>query len=248
MDLKQLKEQLERLSEALSVNDRKVLRARVKSLISVFPFNEYEYVLMFLLDKKVITFDEYERLRKDYVSQNRYLELYGLAPRIFGEMWHKHLLEMDSRFQKPNKSLDPDYNGQYDLWIEGVRVEVKASRAINTKKKGNLVEKALRYGKDEPFWMNFQQIKADMADVFVFIGVWLNKIVYWVLSSEEVKQNPYYSPQHRGGIEYQIGITEKNIEEFDIYKVNPKKEKLGDVVIKKGKRHKSTAETNFPLR
>jgi len=189
---------------------------------------------MFLLDKKIITFKEYERLRKDYVSANRYAELYGLAPRIFGEMWHEHIMELDNRFKRPDKNLDPHYEGQYDLWIDELKIEVKACRAINTRKRGNLVEKALRYESDEPFWMNFQQIKVDMADVFIFIGVWLDRIIYWVLSSREVKENKYYSPQHRGGIEYQIGITEKNISEFGIYIADPKK--LGDIVIKKGKK------------
>ena len=234
MDLKQLREHLERLSASLNKKSKKLLNAKLQSLISVFPFNEYEYILMFLLDKGVISFKEYEKLRKTYVSANRYAELYGLAPRIFGEMWHEHIMELDRRFRKPDKSLDPNYDGQYDLWIEGVRVEVKACRAINTKKRGNLVEKALRYETKEPFWMNFQQIKVSMADVFIFIGVWLDKITHWVLSSEEVKKNKYYSPQHRGGIEYQIGITHKNISEFDIYLVEPSK--IGDVVIQKGRK------------
>jgi len=234
MDQRQLREHLEVLSNSLSIKNKETLQARLRSLISVFPFNEYEYILMFLLDKKVISFTDYERLRKDYVSTNRYAELYGLAPRIFGEMWHENIIELDSRFKKPNKDLDKEYNGQYDLWIDGIRVEVKACRAINTKRKGNLVEKALMYASDEPFWMNFQQIKVDMADVFIFIGVWLDKIIYWVLSSKEVKNNKYYSPQHRGGIEYQIGITDKNIAEFKKYIINPKK--IGDAVLKKGKR------------
>ena len=234
MDLKQLREHLESLSASLNEKNRKILQARLRSLISVFPFNTYEYILMFLLDKGIITFKEYETLRKDYVSTNQYAELYGLAPRIFGEMWHKHLMKLDHRLKKPDKSLDPNYNGQYDLWIAGVKVEVKACRAINTKKRGNLVEKALKYGSKEPFWMNFQQIKADMADVFIFIGTWLDKILYWVLSSKEVKENKYYSPQHRGGIEYQIGITDKNISEFDIYLTEPTN--IGDTVIKKGKK------------
>lgn len=82
--------------------------------------------------------------------------------------------------------------------------------------------------------MNFQQIKADMSDVFIFIGVWVDKIVYWVLSSKEVKGNKYYSPQQRGGIEYQIGITDKNIAEFDVYEIDPNK--LREVVLKKGRK------------
>ena len=235
MDIKQLKQYLENLSENLKPKNHRLLNARLASLKSVFPFNEYEYIIMFLLDKGIIAFQQYEELRKKYVSSNPYLELYNIAPRVFGEIWgHPHIMDIDNRFKKPNKEIDPTYEGQYDLWFEGVKVEIKACRAINTKKRGNLMAKALRYGSDEPFWMNYQQIKADMSDVFTFIGVWIDKIVYWVMSRKEIKKNKYLSFQHRGGIEYQIGITHKNISEFDIYKVEP--HKLGEIVLKKGKR------------
>ena len=83
--------------------------------------------------------------------------------------------------------------------------------------------KALSFGSNGPYWMNFQQIKLDMADVFVFIGVWVDKILYWVLTNKEVKKHPIRSHQHRGGIEYQIGITEKNIKEFRKFLVEPSK-------------------------
>lgn len=68
--------------------------------------------------------------------------------------------------------------------------------------------------------MNYQQLKLDICDVFVFIGVWVDLIIYWVMSNEEVKQNNYLSHQHRGGIEYQIGIRNRNIQEFDAFKVD----------------------------
>ena len=112
------------------------------------------------------------------------------------------------------------YEGQYDLWIEGVRVEVKAGRAIHTKKRVDLVSKALDYKSTEPFWMNFQQLKLDVCDVFIFIGVWVDKILYWVLSNEDAKSSKYLSHQHRGGIEYQIGVTDKNISDFDVFRTN----------------------------
>jgi len=234
MDTKQLKEYLETLIQNWQPKNRQLLSIRLKSLKSVFPFNEYEYILMFLLDKKIITFQQYEKLRENYVSSNPYLELYGIAPRSFGEIWgESHIMDIDNRFKKPSKKLDPAYNGQYDLWFEGIKVEVKACRATNTKKRSNLMKEALRYSSDEPFWMNYQQIKVDMADVFIFIGVWIDKIVYWVMSKDEIKKNKYLSHQHRGGIEYQIGITNKNIIEFDIYEV--KSSELGEAVLKKGK-------------
>lgn len=232
MDLKQLKEYIDKLAVSLQNGDKKLLEARLEGLTSAFPFNEYEYMLMFLRDRKIITFEEYEKLRDNYVKTNKYLELYGLAPRIFGQIWgEEHLEDLDSRFKKANKSLDPEYSGQYDIRIEGVRLEVKACRAINTKKRVNLVSKALRYDSDEPFWMNFQQLKPDHCDGFVFIGVWVDQIVYWVITSNEAKTNKYISHQHRGGIEYQIGITDKNIVDFEKYRVPVSK--LADTVLQK---------------
>ena len=221
MDQTELRQYLGRFISTLDPKNEAMLNARLQSLVSVFPFNEYEYILMFLLDKCVIKFDEYEKLRESYVSTNKYLKLYGLAPRIFGQVWgEQHIMDIDDRFKKADRSLDPNYEGQYDLWLEGARIEVKAARAINTKRRGNLVSKALKYDSTEPFWMNFQQLKLDVCDVFVFIGVWIDQIVYWVMSNEDAKSSEYLSHQHRGGIEYQIGITNKNISNFDRFRTN----------------------------
>lgn len=234
MDLKQLREYLDKFISGLQNNDREFLNSRLKDLISIFPFNEYEYILMFLRDKKIIDFEEYAKLRDNYVRANKYLSLYGISPRSFGQQWcEEHLMNLDARFKKPGKKLDTKYNGQYDLWIEGIKLEVKASRATNKKKKGDIVSKALCYSSKEPFWMNFQQLKTESADVFVFIGVWVDCLVYWVLSYREINENDYLSHQHRGGIEYQIGITDKNISEFDKYKV--KQDELVETILKKRK-------------
>jgi len=218
MNLRELRQYLDQLSSSLVPEEREILEARLQGLVSVFPFSEYEFILMFLRDRAVISFEDYEKLRDNYVSANRYLGLFSLAPRVFGQIWgEKHIMDLDPRFRKPDKSLDPGYDGEYDLWIEGVKVEVKSSRAINTKKRGGLASKALRYGGDEPFWMNFQQLKLDVCNVFIFIGVWVDRIIYWVMSNEDAKRSEYLSHQHRGGIEYQIGITDKNIQEFECF-------------------------------
>ncbi len=221
MNQEELRAYLERLIDGLERGNQELLRVRLESLVSVFPFSEYEYIITFLVDRHVISFNEYEALRDNYVSANRYLDLFSLAPRVFGQIWgEKHLMDLDGRFQKPGKNLDPQYEGQYDLWLEGIRVEVKAARAIHTKKRGAMASKALNWGAEAPFWMNYQQLRLDICDVFAFIGVWVDLIVYWVMSNEEVKQNNYLSHQHRGGIEYQIGIRNKNIQEFDAFKVD----------------------------
>ncbi len=220
MTQQELREYLDRLIASLERNDRDLLGARLEGLVSVFPFNEYEYILMFLRDRSIISFQDYEDLRGKYVSANKYLNLYGLAPRIFGQIWgEQHLCDLDNRFQKAGKSVDPDHEGQYDLWIEGVKVEVKAARAIDTKKRGDLASKALHADSDRPFWMNFQQIKLDICDVFVFIGVWVDTIRHRVLAHDDVKNCPYLSHQHRRGVEYQIGVTDKNVNEFEQHRV-----------------------------
>ena len=232
MNLQQLRTYIDRLSDSLKQEERQVLKSRLKGLISVFPFSEYEYILTFLVDHRVITFGDYEELRDNYVSSNRYLDLFGLAPRIFGGTWgEEHVKDLDHRFRKPDRSLDPDYEGQYDLWLDGMRIEVKASRATNTKTRGNLVSKALHYGSGDPFWMNYQQLKLDICEAFVFIGVWVNRIIYWVMSNEEIKTNKFLSHQHRGGIEYQIGIRDNNITDFDVYKTEA--ESVADTILDK---------------
>ena len=61
---------------------------------------------------------------------------------------------------------------------------------------------------------------------------WADRIVYWVMSNEEVKANKFSSHQHRGGIEYQIGITNRNLEEFDLYKADAAS--VAGAVVRKG--------------
>lgn len=82
--------------------------------------------------------------------------------------------------------------------------------------------KALASDSTFGFDMNFQQIKPACCDIFVWIGVWRDKIRYWVLSSNEVKTSKYYSSgQHRGNVgEGQLWLKESNINEFDCYEVN----------------------------
>jgi len=220
MDQTELRQYLDRFISTLKADEESLLKARLQGLVSVFPFNEYEYILMFLQDRGVLAFEDYERLREQYVAANRYLNLFGLAPRIFGQVWgEQHLMDLDQRFKKPNTSLNGEFEGQYDLYIDGFKVEVKAARATNTKKRGDPVSKALRSDSQEPFWMNFQQIKLGIVDVFVFIGVWVDIIRYWVLSDEQVKTSPHCSYQHRGGIEYQIGVKHTNISDFESFEV-----------------------------
>jgi hypothetical protein len=67
--------------------------------------------------------------------------------------------------------------------------------------------------------MNFQQVKPACCDVFLWVGVWRDKIRYWVLASREVAGNKYYSGgQHRGNVgEGQLHLKRDNIKDFPKY-------------------------------
>ena len=228
MNKNNLDKKLAEWIKELPQNSKKSLLVHLDNLKSIYPFNKYEYRLIYLLDEKIITFKEYEKLRDAYVNANPYLNLYSISPRVFGEIWaQQHLIDVNTKFKKPSKEIDKKYSGDYDLYLENgtriIKIEVKACRAINTKLRGGLETKALDFRSNQPYWMNFQQIKLDIADIFIFVGVWVDKILYWVLTNEEIKQHPTRSHQHRGGIEYQIGITEKNIVEFNKFLVKSSK-------------------------
>ena len=77
------------------------------------------------------------------------------------------------------------------------------------------------------------KVRPGICDAFIFVGVWADQIAYWVFSNDEVKTNKYLSHQHRGGIEYQIGITDKNIADFGEYRVSPTE--IANSVIKKAR-------------
>ena len=137
-------------------------------------------------------------------------------------------MSLEPDFIKPTKKIDGNYSGQYDIALkyydELIKIEVKASRAVDEESEEPLYVKALSYNSHQPFDMNFQQIKPACADVFIWIAVWRDVIKYWVISSTEVKSNRYYSDkQHRGNIgEGQLHIKDNNINEFVQYECTPK--------------------------
>lgn len=205
-------------------------------LFSVYPFNKFEYVISHLIANGIITLQQYLNLRNEYLERNKYLYVFEItAPRTFGETWaQRHLNEVVPELKRPSTKLDPLYSGEYDFWYNGIKIEVKASRAVKRKSGDALIIKALSSTSNSGFDMNFQQIKPACCDVFVWIAVWRDVIRYWVLSSSEVKNNKYYSTgQHRGNSgEGQLWLKETNISEFDKYKVNV--HNILDKIIEKG--------------
>jgi len=219
--MERLNRQLDYLLESLPDEDS--VREKIEVLVSVYPFNEYEYIISNLLAADVLQLDDYIELRDDYISRNLYLYIFEIsAPRTFGESWAQgHLKGLVPNLEKPSKKTDPEYSGQYDLRLDNIRVEVKASRAVNADSEAPLYVKALSSDSSKPFWMNFQQIKPACCDVIVWIAVWRDIIRYWVLSSNEVQTNKYYSVgQHRGNVgEGQLHVKNDNIAHFEKHRV-----------------------------
>lgn len=196
------------------------------NLYSVYPFNRFEYIISHLIAEKILSLEQYLEIRNAYLRRNKFLYVFEItAPRTFGEDWaQRHLNELIPELDRPSKDFDKNYTGQYDFWYNGISIEVKASRAVMRKGGGTLLEKALSSNSRHGFDMNFQQIKPSCAKVFVWIGVWRDTIRYWVLSSDEVKNNKYFSKgQHRGNVgEGQLWIKDTNIKEFEKYLVPPR--------------------------
>lgn len=113
-----------------------------------------------------------------------------------------------------------------------IKIEVKASRAVDFDSHEPLYVKALTSDSKKRFDMNFQQVKPRYCDVFVWIAIWRDTIRYWVLPAREVENNRYYSAgQHRGNIgEGQLHLNQDNIGEFDAYEASS--DNLRDAIIK----------------
>lgn len=226
-----LKKDLEKMIEGLPVSNKEKLRGRLKDLMSVFPFNEYEYIISNLLGFKKIGLDDYLSIREEYMVRNEYLhifEKYG-SPTSFGITWaQSHVHSIAPEMRKPTKKEYPDFDNEYDFLYrhknKNIRIEVKASRAVDAKSSEPLYVKALASNSEKSFDMNFQQIKPGHCDVFIWVAVWRDAIRYWVISSRDVEGNKYYSKgQHRGNEgEGQLHLNRENIKNFKKFEAQPK--------------------------
>jgi len=192
---------------------------------AVFPFNEFELLVCSFIEKKGLSYAKYIEIREEYLAENPNLWIFEIsAPRGFGETFAQTFLQQGkcTQLQKPSKKLDQNYGGEYDFWLDGIKIEVKASRVVDSESSEPLYRKALSSETKKRFLMNFQQLKPQCCDVFVWLAIFRDEIVIWVMSSKEVLNHPDYSKgQHRGnkGNEGQLHIKETNIHTLDKYKL-----------------------------
>jgi len=92
--MEKLREELDRLIEKLE--DADDFRTTLENLVSVYPFNEHEYIISHLFAANKLTLEEYHDLRSSYIDRNLYLYIFEIsAPRGLGDKWaFGHLKEL----------------------------------------------------------------------------------------------------------------------------------------------------------
>jgi len=223
MELSELKNKIISSFSGSKSDLRKILDI-VEQDQSVFPFNEYENLICNLIENGGLTYEQYLEIRSEYISENPNLWIFEIsAPRGFGEKFAQTYIQGKcSKLKKPTKKIDPNFSGEYDLWLDGIKIEVKASRAVDRDSDEPLYIKALSRNTKKRFLMNFQQLKPQCCDVFIWVAVFRDQIVLWIMSSREVQDNPLYSKgQHRGnkGNEGQLHINDENIHGLNQYEL-----------------------------
>jgi hypothetical protein len=220
MELTELRDKI-RSSFSGTKEDLEAVIAIVEEDRAIFPFNEYEHLICNLINRGGLSYEQYIEIRTEYISENPNLWIFEIsAPRGFGESFAQTYIQgKSSKLKKPSKKLDPNYSGQYDLWLDGITIEVKASRAVDRDSDEPLYMKALSRDTKKRFLMNFQQLKPSCCDVFIWVAVFRDEIVLWIISSKDVASNPLYSSQHRGGIEGQVMVTSENVNLLSKYEL-----------------------------
>lgn len=218
--MKYLKEELSKKIQKVKNNKQDLLKKLAKG--------DLEFVVVTLIHEKVLSYVDYLKLKKEYEGRNKNIDIVRItSPRVFGDWSENHLLEII-----PELSKDDESKGEYDLIFKKnskkIKIEVKAGRAID-KTLHNIPyhERVLvSTDKDGRFDMNCNQLKPTCFDVFIMIGVWSDKIRYWLMTSDDVKKHKDFSGgQHRGnkGYEGQMHIKTENIKDFEKYEITPNK-------------------------
>lgn len=114
---------------------------------ALFPFSVENRLLAYYLSIGEITYERYSQLNADYCKRNKYLDLFDMAPRTYGQTWgEQHIRSLFPQFVKATKenvsAEYPAFDGEFDLWLDGIRIEVKACRANSTKAGGSLASRA----------------------------------------------------------------------------------------------------------
>lgn len=207
---------------------------------------DYEFIYVSLQDEGLLSFNKYQQLKHEFEERNKYLPIIKItSPRAFGETWAEdHIISLFPKLQSTRKDKSVKAKGEYDVFYRRngqdiIKIEVKAGRAVDRTRHNAPYDRRAFSTLDKGglFDMNFQQMKPDCFDVAILMGVWTDKIRYWLLSSKEMRKHKHFSSgQHRGnkGYEGQIHIKTENVDDFKQFEVE--EGRVFETVLKKAGR------------
>ena len=216
--MERLQQELDRLVATLP--NAEAFRASLDTLISMYPFNDYEYVIAALLAADKLTHDEYIELRDADIAGTCLYTSNSVPRAALGKRGRR----VTSRKSVPGtseaiKKMDPSYSGEYDFLLDGrIKIEVKASvlsistvTPHSTSRLWLPIRNAIRH--------ELPTSEAGVLRRVCLDWCWRDVIRYWVLASKEMASNRYYSTgQRRGNTgEGQLHLKDDNIREFSAY-------------------------------
>lgn len=191
---------------------------------ALFPFNECEHLICTLIDKGDISYSQYVEIRRWYIIENPNLWIFKiLSPWGFDERFFQAYVQGKCfKLKKTTKKFDYQYSSEYALWIDGITIEEKFSWEVDSDSDDPLYMKALSRHTKKRYLMNFQQLKPQCCDVFIWVAVFRDEIVLWIINSDEVLKHPLYSKgQHRGnkGSEGQFHVKDDNVQQLERFEL-----------------------------
>lgn len=143
--MKELVTELNNLLKNTKGDPKTIMSIKQEKIL--YPFSVESRLLTYLLSIGEITYDRYTQLCKEYCARNKYLDLFDMAPRTYGQTWgEEHIRSLFPQFIKATKenvlAQYSAFDNEFDLWLDGIRVEVKACRANRTNSAGSLASRA----------------------------------------------------------------------------------------------------------
>lgn len=187
-------------------------------------FNELGMLATLLIEYGALSLRTLLALKRDYEKRNPYIDAFAITSnREFGESYvQRHLFNNVPEIKPASLEHDCYYKNDYNFILNSIKISFGASRAVTKQKQMQLMQKALPYESTKFFDMNFQHLRPYTCHVFVWMGVWTNRISYWVLSRNELLCNPYFNYKQAQGNdgEGQLHINAANLCEFRCFETD----------------------------
>jgi len=218
---------LRQKAQLLPINERDFFFRNILNGRKLYPFNIYTDAFVYLVDRGILSWEKYEKIKRAYEAFNINLHLFELDNTAFGGWGEQYLRDVNSNI-KPIEKGNKNNRGKrrYDNYLRiehsEYKLESKTSRAINRGKVqgGNLVENAAFFNTGENYTTDLDHLKLDHADVFVLTVVWVDLMKHWVIPSGDLDGMKHVGRKEVNGLGRHISIQPSNITFFRRYQTD----------------------------